>query len=206
MPSKPFYNLDPITNETTDVLYSDKQYIEKLFHFIEASIAPPYSISINGGWGSGKTMLMKELQKRFENDNYPVLWFNPWEYERADDITFCFLLELNNFARSILKDKMKEIGIFGISLLFSSVDLTARILTNNKLTFTNISQICDEVKKEFENRYDKENPIEIIKNDLKKLTQTLTKKYKRKPLIVFFDDFAYSGESCHLFWFKPATL
>ncbi|MBC8231909.1 hypothetical protein H8E77_20350 [bacterium] len=188
MSSKPFYNLDPITYETNDILYTDSKYVDKLYTFLTSSIEPPFSLSINGSWGSGKTTLMKELQKRLESNEFPVLWFNPWEYERADDTAFCFLIELNNFAKSHLKDVLKDIGICGFMLLLSSVDLTARLLTNNKLTLENTGKIYDQVEASFTSRYDTENSVEIIKNDFAKLTKALAEKHNGKPLIVFLDD------------------
>jgi len=185
---KKFYNLDPLTYKITDVLYTDSQYVDKLFGFLVSSIEPPYSLSINGSWGSGKTMLMQELKKQFEGNQYPVLWFNPWEYERTEDIVFSFLVSLNTFAKSHLADALKEIGIFGFSFLLSGLDLTARLLTKGALSYKGTKEICNEVTEAFKSRYDTENPAEIIKKDFADLTQALAKKHDQKPLIVFFDD------------------
>ncbi len=189
MDLKPFYALDPIIHDIPDLLYADSQYLDRLFAFLDSSIQPPFSISVNGNWGSGKTSLMKGMQNKFEEKGYPTLWFNPWEYERADDIVFCFLVELSRFATSKkLKGGATELGVFGLSLLTSGLDLTARLLTNNKLSFKEVNAIQKEVREAIEGRYSKENPVEIIKKDFSKLTRKIAEKHEDHPLVVFLDD------------------
>lgn len=186
--TKPLYNLDPITHEVTELLYADPQYVNKLHQFLTSSIEPPYSLSVNGNWGSGKTTLMKALQKMFERDGYPVLWFNPWEYERTDNIAFSFLVELSRLATSQFKDNLTEVGIFGATLFASGMDLVGRLLTKGALTHENIRKIEQQVREAVKDRYDAENPVEIVKKDFAALTQALAKKHDGNPLIVFFDD------------------
>src|SRR5690606_30822191 len=51
----------------------------------------PFAILLNGEWGSGKTSLMKIMQKKIENNktnkNKKVIWFNAWQYEGLDPRT-----------------------------------------------------------------------------------------------------------------------
>ena len=63
----------------------------KIMCLVKDEIEPPYSISINGGWGCGKTTLLRMVQRGLEADSYPVLWFNPWEYSRAGDVVMSLL-------------------------------------------------------------------------------------------------------------------
>ena len=186
MTSKPFYNLDPITHEKIDILYTASGYVDKLYKFVTTSIEPPFSLSVNGSWGSGKTTLMKVIEARLKEDKFPTLWFNPWEYERTDDPTFGFLIELSNLARR--NDTLKDAGIFGLTLLLAGADFTGRLLTNNALNLKNIGEIQEKVASAFEDRYEKEDPVDIIKNDFRNLTMALAKKHDGKPVIVFLDD------------------
>ena len=57
--------------------------------------APRFAIGIFGGWGSGKTSLMKAIQLRLgEGPLLPrapagrivTVWFNPWRYEREEHL------------------------------------------------------------------------------------------------------------------------
>lgn len=45
----------------------------------------PFTIGIFGEWGTGKTSLMKLIQKSLSNDtNILTVWFNAWRYEKEE--------------------------------------------------------------------------------------------------------------------------
>lgn len=55
----------------------------------------PLTIGIHGRWGSGKTSLMKMLEKRFGSDNnVKTIWFNAWRYRKEDIIWRAFIMKL----------------------------------------------------------------------------------------------------------------
>ena len=39
----------------------------------------PFTISIHGKWGTGKTFLLKRWQKDLEHENFKAIYFNAWE-------------------------------------------------------------------------------------------------------------------------------
>jgi hypothetical protein len=49
-----------------------------------------FTIGIFGSWGSGKTTLMRCIEKKFvelsEYNKYKTIWFNPWKYEGKEAI------------------------------------------------------------------------------------------------------------------------
>jgi hypothetical protein len=49
---------------------------------------PQFSIGIFGGWGSGKTTLMRAIEKKLkaENDEIIPVWFNAWRYEKEEHL------------------------------------------------------------------------------------------------------------------------
>jgi len=195
----PFYALDPLIHDSGELTCMDSsgntEFTPKLYKFISSAIHPPYSLSIHGSWGAGKTTLMIALQKEFKTNGYPVFWFNPWEFEQVDDILHAFLSQLTRTANKRWDKPIKAAGILGLTLLGTSVDLVARLATGNKLNLKNIDFISEKANEDFkktfeqfEGKYIDQHPLEILRDDFKTFTVEVAKKYDQKPLIVFLDD------------------
>ena len=84
----------------------------------------PLTIGIHGSWGSGKTSLMRMLERRFEDDKrVKTIWFNAWRYTKEDIIWRAFIMKLL-YKLSVFQ-KLKEADwpkVFGelIKPLYSS--------------------------------------------------------------------------------------
>ena len=74
-----------ITDEPTlDDALDFRSYSQQLASIIINS-TPRFTIGIFGGWGTGKTTLMKMIQKSLKDnnrDNILVVWFDAWKYEK----------------------------------------------------------------------------------------------------------------------------
>ena len=49
-----------------DLLHDDSQFISHIYELVTKHIHPPYAISIDGLWGTGKTTVMQLLQNRLD--------------------------------------------------------------------------------------------------------------------------------------------
>lgn len=77
----------------------------------------PFTVSINGGWGTGKTFFLKRWQYDLRNDGACVIYFNAWENDCYDDPLVVIIDQLSDIAKendlqSIFEDikKMLKLG------------------------------------------------------------------------------------------------
>jgi predicted KAP-like P-loop ATPase len=77
------------------------QYVEALTDVIFSIKTTPFTIGIFGAWGSGKTTLMRLIEKAL-GDRCKKIWFNPWKYDNKEAIW-------NALIQSILNEMKKEV-------------------------------------------------------------------------------------------------
>ena len=98
--------LDPLLYPIDeDIIQTESSFIEHFYQLITRSIQPPYVVSIDGLWGTGKTTVMKILLEKLKKSGFPVSWFNPWEYRQTDSVVLAFLQCLAAEYKSFLKEK-----------------------------------------------------------------------------------------------------
>ena len=57
--------LDPLLHpQDRDVLHQKSRFVDHFYELVTESVNPPFSISIDGLWGSGKTTIMQMLENR----------------------------------------------------------------------------------------------------------------------------------------------
>ncbi|MCK4812008.1 MAG: hypothetical protein KAS74_07020, partial [Methanosarcinales archaeon] len=133
----------------------------------------PLTIGIHGRWGSGKTSLMRMLEKRFEDDTeVKTVWFNAWAY--GDEPIGLALLHqiLNEF------QKEEKLTVKGIRLLGNIGKLGTDALLRKTTTIT---------LKEAEDLF--ENSIEVkstLRSDFEAAIGECLQDGGR--LVVFIDD------------------
>lgn len=53
---------------------------------------PPFTVSIEGEWGSGKTTFMGLLMKSLKNAGAEVVWFKPWRHDKEESVWGAFAM------------------------------------------------------------------------------------------------------------------
>ena len=93
-------------NETTEDLLGFQVHADLIRSIVTDPEMLPATIGVFGDWGSGKTSVMKMLEKSFDSNNYKritCLYFNGWLFEGYDDaksaILSSILLELSEHQR-----------------------------------------------------------------------------------------------------------
>ncbi|CAM2065711.1 AAA family ATPase [Sulfidibacter corallicola] len=186
---KPLRPLDPLIDEGELTSLEKSPFLKQLHRLVCHKIEAPFCLSINGTWGSGKTSLMMALQARLTKDGFPTVWFNPWEYERAEDVVLCFLASLCQKTQSKWPLDWSDFKVFSLSFFTSGVDAFARVVSRNAINFKNMADIYSEIEKALGQR-DYEDPVALLKEDFEKLTGLIVDKtsHGKYPLVVFLDD------------------
>lgn len=133
----------------------------------------PLTIGIHGRWGSGKTSLMRMLEKRFEDDKgVKTIWFNAWAYGRDEPIGLALLQQiLNEF------QKEEKLTNKGIKLLGNIGKLGTDAVLRKTTTIT-----LKETKELFENSIG-------IKSTLRHDFETaIDECLQDRKVVVFIDD------------------
>lgn len=90
------------------------EYIDSLTKIIvNPKNTPPFTIAINGDWGTGKTTLMRSIQSNLEqskknielSDNsrlFKTVWFDAWKYCEKDSLLSALALEIYE---NVVKDQ-----------------------------------------------------------------------------------------------------
>jgi hypothetical protein len=110
---KKIINLNYIPDKETDLLKEDflgtRPYVETLYKIVK-DCNPPFTIGLLGGWGTGKSSIIRTLEKEFNEDTdskVKVFIYDAWKYSR-DSFRRTFILELLKYFKLDLHEKIKE--------------------------------------------------------------------------------------------------
>ncbi len=159
----------------------------------------PFTIAINGKWGSGKSTLMKTLKKKLEDesgidDNRKIktVWFDAWKYSECDSMFSALICEiLGEMERQGYLSKLKAKSLFGLQRVnvLKIMSDTAKMLS------------AGELEPEFENWVGKKayeeklSFYDLFQDYMKEILQTFVLEKtdgiytdKEGVLVIFIDD------------------
>lgn len=178
----------------TDVDYLNfEMLVDSVFSTIDEQYDDdPLSFGISGSWGTGKSSLAMQLQKKFVNrDEYVVCNFNAWLFQGFEDAKIALLRKVSDSIHSddkVWKDKISRLinGIkTGRSIAKAVVNLIPGIhpivKTINEKTDVVIDQIDDLFKVDVGSK---------VTDDIEEFRAEIENKLKEnnKKLVVFIDD------------------
>ena len=184
---------DPFKND----LLERKQSVEILTQLV-GSFEGPCVLAINASWGTGKTTFLRIWAQYLRKNKFPVVEFNAWENDFAEDPFIALSSELTNkldeytdkqFTEEkiiAIKNKVKEVSQFLLPVLVRL--LTGNILGPDSLATKEISQALASYTEDRLAEYQKtQESIKKFKCALQDMADTL-RKSKEHPLIVFIDE------------------
>ena len=89
-----------------DDVLDRRELAERLTRLIQDQ-SVPFTISIHGQWGTGKTFLLKRWQKDLESQGFKAIYFNAWEDDFCDDPLLAILGQLADYFK---EDRLKELA------------------------------------------------------------------------------------------------
>ena len=87
-----------------DDVLDREQLAARLTNLIQNQSAP-FTFSIHGNWGTGKTFLLKRWQKDLEAQGFKSIYFNAWEDDFCDDPLLAILGQMSEYFK---EDGLKE--------------------------------------------------------------------------------------------------
>ena len=87
--AKPF-TIDTVSPHQIDAVRA--QYADEFMLKFQAidNFDDSYSVVFYGKWGSGKTVFLRHIEKKFKEKNQKVIWFNPWKCQSIQQINIDF--------------------------------------------------------------------------------------------------------------------
>ncbi|MEF2261621.1 KAP family P-loop NTPase fold protein [Chryseobacterium sp. CFS2] len=190
--------------------YIDYSYLMKaVTTIIDKDNLLPCSIGIYGDWGSGKSSLMKMIEKKYENEeNILVIKFNGWLFEGYEDAKSVLMgrivdeiINKRTFSEKAIKYAAKLLKrIDWIKVAGSSMKYGMSFLTLGPVGLAGVS-LADAMGKMSDGDYEKyikerqgkeiEDSDESLRNNIQefhKNFESLIDETKIDKIIVFIDD------------------
>ena len=165
-----------------DDVLNRSQLAESLTNLVKTQ-TDPFTISIHGHWGTGKTFLLQRWQRDLQTLGLQALYFNAWEDDFCDDPLLAILGQLSEYFEESRLNRLGSIAIGAAvvllrqtaqTLLKSTTGLSLEIPKNESSTL--LEQYLDQRKS---------------KDQLKQHLTTLAEAVRAKtgyPLVFIIDE------------------
>lgn len=168
------------------------------------SIEQPFVLSINGDWGTGKTIFVKMFKALLHNEGMNTIYFNAWKHDFYSDPLVCFINEIENSInehfsgreKGSLKSRLTTIKKYSTKIIRSSIPIALKLATHgifdlDNITEENIGEFVESFTKNEIQEYEKKrknlNKFRIKLSELA-LKMSVPEDFKPTHLIVFVDE------------------
>ncbi|MEC1551579.1 P-loop NTPase fold protein [Bacillus haynesii] len=183
-----YKNYLPLTDIDQDKLNFKELSIE-IADFINSFPSDvPFSISLNGSWGSGKSTMLNFIETNL-NEKCKVIRFNPWLITNKEDLILSIFEELNEQIASKyskIKEKLKSYSLKFMPTFVKGLTYYESMRHNIDPSLTGViageaSNLAESFFKEFD------KPLSVQKTELEKeLKEVLFRKNEK--LVIFIDE------------------
>lgn len=158
-------------------------YRDALNSIIKSS-DPHFTIGIFGGWGTGKTTLMKMMKKGLDDEGEITVWFNPWQYEKEEHLIVPLLqtIELELKDRKVAKSEtIEKLGKTVLALLSG---------LSGELPLVGVGISAKDAIDTYQKLFESKNLSSIYFNLNQQLSNIIEelKEKKKERIVIFIDD------------------
>ena len=165
-----------------DDVLDRKQLGERLTNLIRTQ-SSPFTISIHGNWGTGKTFLLKRWQKDLEKEAFKAIYFNAWDDDFCNDPLLAMLGQLADyFKEPTLKSLTNAVIDVAIPLLRQNLLGVLNKATGLTLDIEQVNQrtLIDEYLEQRATR-------DELRNHLSRLSEAVVNETKH-PMVFIIDE------------------
>ncbi len=183
---------DPFKND----LLGRKESAEVLTQLVD-DIEGPCVMAIDAAWGAGKTTFLKMWSQHLRNEGFPVVEFNAWETDHAEDPFVALAVELKEglkaFGDESLKEKIKETTEAAKQVALRAIPGIIRLVTAGVLDVQPLIEkeagtlLASYAEKRLDRYKDDQESINRFRDKLQEMANTLAQS-KKHPLMVFIDE------------------
>ena len=189
-----------LDNPSVDPVLGFEAYASALKEIIEVS-DPQFSVGIFGGWGSGKTTLMRTIERQLNNQIVSV-WFNAWRYEKEEHLIIPLLDVLRDTlvtwaANTEISPSRRDKAIKAASTITKAARaIFAGMAIKAKLPLIEVSLDANKAVAEWrestsaQDMQDAESPQSPYHASFKALQESLNSftEHGKQRIVVFIDD------------------
>ncbi|MBN7744715.1 hypothetical protein JYA35_19230 [Bacillus velezensis] len=149
----------------------------------------PFSLSINGTWGSGKSTMLNFIERNLNQEKCNIIRFNPWLITNREDLILAVFEEINNqientYAKA--KEKLKSYSLKFIPTFLKGITYYESMKHGLEASTSEfIANGVSEVSSGLIGGFDK--PLSVQKKELEtELKKVLSEQNKK--IVVFIDE------------------
>ena len=169
---------NPIENHGDDVLKRTGLAIAFARRALELDTSRGATVGVFGPWGSGKTSFINLARKTFEQEDVPVLDFNPWLFSGAEQLVERFFAELSSSMG--MTSELEKIS--GALQKYGAALNAGASLASVLLSLPQISAIVTKIT---EAATDHSQPASV--QDLRKSVEDALQKHGKRIVVVLDD-------------------
>ena len=181
---------DPFQNDLLD----RKKSAESLTQLVD-SIEGPCVVTIDAPWGAGKTTFLKMWSRHLRNEGFPVVEFNAWETDHAEDPFVALVSEFEEGLKALgdgsLKEKIKDTVEAAKEVVLSAIPVLIRFATSGIVEVPALKEAGDMLASCAEGRLGRykegDKSIKVFRDKLQAMARVLNQS-KKHPLMVFVDE------------------